>query len=110
MMIETSGCVIRALVASTEGFSIHWMQYFGAPAATAASCMIFADAALHFWARGWKPKMITLRPFRAISDLNIVVEVGLVVGVTAATTPNGSAISMMPSFSAITPTDFPSFM
>ena len=32
-----------------------------------------------------------------INDLNIVVEVGLVTGVTPATTPTGSATSIYPS-------------
>ena len=74
-----------------EGFSIHWMQFFGAPAATAASYMTLAAATEHFCAFGWKAKMMGLRVFRQISDLKIAVLVGLVTGVMPATTPTGSA-------------------
>ena len=40
--------------------------------------------------------MIPLRVFKEISVLNIAVEVGLVVGITAATTPIGSATLVIP--------------
>ena len=40
--------------------------------------------------------MIAFLVFKQISDLKIAVEVGLVVGMTAATTPIGSAIRMVP--------------
>ena len=40
--------------------------------------------------------MIPLRVFNEIRVLNIAVDVGLVVGITAATTPIGSAIFLMP--------------
>ena len=40
--------------------------------------------------------MMPLRVFRQISALKMAVEVGLVVGITAATTPMGSAIFFMP--------------
>ena len=93
-----------------EGSVTHWMQSAGAPAATAASSMIWAAAALHFCALGWKARMITLRPLSEMRALNMVVEVGLVVGVTAATIPNGSAMEMTPSSSPMMPTDLPSFM
>ena len=42
---------------------------------------------------GWNPKIITFLVFADIIDLNIVVEVGLVTGVTPAIIPIGSAIS-----------------
>ena len=50
--------------------------------------------------------MIELRVLRAISALKMVVEVGLVVGVTPQITPTGSAIEIKPCSlsSAITPT------
>ena len=50
--------------------------------------------------------MIALRVFKAISVLKIAVEVGLVVGITAAIRPIGSAIFLMPYSlsSSITPT------
>ena len=42
--------------------------------------------------------MMVLRAFRAISDLKMTVEGGLVVGVAAARTPKGSAMYLMPGF------------
>ena len=95
-------------MASSEGRSIHWMQCSGAPAATAASRTTCAAATEHSWAAGWNPKTIGLRVFSAMSALKIVVEVGLVTGVTPQTTPTGSAISVMPlsSSRATTPTVF----
>src|SRR3990172_1801724 len=110
MTIATAGCFMSALVASMEGSVIHWMQSAGAPAVTAASSMIWAAAALHLWALGWKARTMTFRPFRAMRLLNMVVEVGFVVGVTAAMMPKGSAISRTPSLSWMMPTDFLSFM
>jgi len=55
---------------------------------------------------GLKPNIITFLVFAAIIDLNIVVDVGFVTGVTPAIIPIGSAISSYPSssFSEITPT------
>ncbi|MNV21575.1 hypothetical protein D3C71_1125140 [compost metagenome] len=88
----TSGLFIRALVLSIVGCSIHWMQFSGAPAFTAASCRIFAAAALQACADGWKPNIIGLRVLMEINALNIVVDVGLVTGVIPITMPTGSAI------------------
>ena len=92
-MVATPGWFISAPVASMDGVSIHWMQFSGAPAFTAASYTRRAASAEHFCADGWKPKMMGLRVFTAIRLLNSVVEVGLVVGVTPAITPTGSATS-----------------
>ena len=36
-IMATPGWFINRLVASIEGYSIHWIQFFGAPAFTAAS-------------------------------------------------------------------------
>ena len=107
-MSATPGWFMRAPDASIEGSSIHWMQFSGAPAATAASRTIFAAATEHFCADGWKPKMMGLRVFSAMSDLKIAVEVGFVTGVSAQMTPTGSAISVMPVISSwlMTPTVF----
>ena len=68
------------------------MMSGGAPAATAASKTIFAAAIVHSLVRGWGEKMIPLRVFKAIRDLKIVVEVGLVTGTIPAKSPTGSAI------------------
>ncbi len=92
----TPGWFISAFVASMDGVSTHWTQCSGAPAATAASRTIRAAATEDSWAPGWNAKMIGLRVFRAMSDLKIAVEVGLVTGVTPQITPTGSAISTMP--------------
>jgi hypothetical protein len=46
------------LVASMEGFSIHWIAPSGAPALKAASLKIRAASALQFWAEGWNANMI----------------------------------------------------
>ena len=52
--------------------------------------------------------MIALRVFRHINVLKIAVDVGFVVGITAATRPMGSAIFRMPkaASSSITPQVF----
>ena len=99
-IVAIPGCFISAPVASMDGCSIHWMQFSGAPASMAASRTMRAASAEHFWANGWKPKTIGQRVFSAISDLKIAVEVGLVTGVTPATTPTGSATSSMPMTSS----------
>ena len=77
----------------------------GAPALTAASRTAFAAAIVAFLARGWGLMMTPLRVLSAMSVLKIAVEVGLVVGMTAAMTPTGSAILRIPiaAFSSITP-------
>ena len=105
-MVATSAWFISSLVAPIEGCSIHWMQCSGAPAATAASRTTRAACAEHCCAAGWKPNTIGFRVFRASRLLKIVVEVGLVTGVTPAMTPTGSAISVIPVSSSweITPT------
>ena len=47
-------------------------------------------------ARGCGLMIMPLRVFNEIRVLNIAVDVGLVVGITAATTPIGSAIFLVP--------------
>ena len=55
--------------------------------------------------------MIALRVFAATIDLNRTVDVGFVIGVSASTTPIGSATYWMPrsGSSSITPTERLSF-
>ncbi len=110
--ICTFGLFIKAVVAVRLGCSIHWIQFSGAPAATVASLISLAVSTQHFWACGWKPKMMVFLLFMAIIALKITVEVGLVTGVTPAMAPIGSAIFIKPSClsSSITPTVFISFM
>ena len=68
----------------------------GAPASTAASRTSFAAAIVESFALGWGLMMIALRVLSAIRHLKIAVDVGFVVGITAAITPIGSAIFLMP--------------
>ena len=87
---------MTVVVRSREGTSIQSMMPSGAPAATAASSTIRAAAMVLFFARGWGLMMMPLRVLRHRRVLKMAVEVGLVVGITAAMTPTGSAIFMMP--------------
>ena len=93
------------LVSSSDGTSIQPIIPAGAPAATAALRTTFAASIVHFLARGCGLIIIPLRVLRLINVLNIAVDVGLVVGITAATTPIGSAILVIPNAlsSSITP-------
>ena len=68
----------------------------GAPAATAASRTTFAAAMVLFLALGCGEMMIAFLVFKEINVLKIAVDVGLVVGITAATRPIGSAIFLIP--------------
>ncbi len=65
---------------------------------------------VHFFALGWGLKMIPFLVLSASSVLKIAVDVGLVVGITAAITPTGSAILFIPNAlsSSITPQVFTS--
>ena len=76
----------------TEGSSIQPMMSSGAPAATAASSTIFAAAIVDCLARGCGEMMRPFLVFKQMRHLKIAVEVGLVVGMTAASTPIGSAM------------------
>ena len=103
-----SDSFITMFVKSSDGESIQPMIPSGAPALTAASNIIFAAAILDFFALGWGLIIIPFLVFNAINVLKITVDVGLVVGITAAITPIGSAIFFIPyaSFSSITPQVF----
>ena len=95
-------------VLSRLGSSMHAIMSFGAPDPTAASSTTLAAAAVQRFALGCGLIRIAFRVFSAISVLNIVVEVGLVVGITAVITPTGSAVFTVPAarFSSITPQVF----
>ena len=107
-MRATPSWFMSAFVASSDGASTHCTQFSGAPAATAASRTTRAAATEDSWALGWNAKMIGLRVLMAMSALKIAVDVGLVTGVMPATTPTGSAISVMPRIGSswMTPTIF----
>ena len=84
------------LVISRLGTSIQSMMFSGAPAATAASRTTFAAAIVDFLALGCGLMMMPFLVLRARSVLKIAVDVGLVVGITAAMSPIGSAIFIVP--------------
>ncbi len=96
---------ITSFVSSKEGVSIQPIMPSGAPALTAASSTIRAASIVQFLALGCGLKIIPLRVFNASNALNIAVDVGFVVGITAAITPIGSAITLVPKASSreITP-------
>src|SRR6476646_9802677 len=77
-MSAMPGWFISAVVAAIDGCSTHWMQCSGAPAATAASRTTRAAATDDACALGWNANTIGLRVLSAMSDLKIVVDVGLV--------------------------------
>ena len=69
----------------------------GAPAFTAASRTTLAAAIVDALAAGCGLMMIAFLVFKQISVLKIAVDVGFVVGITAATSPIGSAIFLIPN-------------
>ena len=87
---------ITRFVMSRLGTSIQFIMPSGAPAFTAASRTTFAAAIVLAFALGCGEIMIALRVLSAKRHLNIAVEVGFVVGITAAITPIGSAILFIP--------------
>ena len=92
-----SASFIIRLVSSSEGTSIQPMMFFGAPAATAASSTTLAAAMVEAFALGCGLMMMPLRVFSEMRVLKMAVEVGLVVGMTAAMRPSGSAIFLTPN-------------
>ena len=87
---------MSAVVSSTVGSEIQPMMSAGAPAATAASRTIFAAWHVEALARGCGAKITAFLVFRASRALKMAVEVGFVVGTTAAMTPTGAAIFVIP--------------
>src|SRR5687767_4952719 len=85
---------MRAFVDSIVTFSSQPMQPSGAPAARAASYITRQLSPMHLTARGCGDTTIEHRALSAIRHLKSAVEVGFVVGITAATRPAGCAISI----------------
>ena len=85
---------MSSLVSSRDGWAIQSMMPSGAPAATAASRTMRAASMVQALARGCGLMMMALRVFRQMSVLKMAVDVGLVVGMTAATMPMGSAMRL----------------
>ena len=100
-----SASFISVSVNSSEGISIQPIIPFGAPAFTAASRTTFAASIVERFALGCGLIIIPFLVFKHINVLKIAVDVGFVVGITAATTPIGSAIFFIPyaESSSITP-------
>jgi hypothetical protein len=77
--------------------SVIWLMHAtspgGIPARSPASAMSRAVSTQHFAADGWGATTTALRALTAMRILKITVEVGLVLGVSAATTPIGQAMS-----------------
>ena len=99
-----SASFMRKFVFGSDGASTQPMMPSGAPAFTAASRTIFAAAIVEFLARGWGLMTMPLRVFSARRHLKMAVDVGLVVGITAPTTPMGSATFWMPAASSVSMT------
>ena len=92
-----SASLITVFVSSSDGASIQPMIPSGAPAFTAASRTTLAAAIVDALAAGCGLMMIAFLVFKQISVLKIAVDVGFVVGITAATSPIGSAIFLIPN-------------
>ena len=73
----------------------------GAPAATAASAIVFAAAVQTFFAIGCGLMMIAFRVIKAKMILNETVATGFVDGVSASTTPAGLGIATILLMSSI---------
>jgi hypothetical protein len=100
-----SASFMMVLVISSDGISIQPMMPSGAPAATAASRTSFAAAMVLFFARGWGEMMMALLVFKSQQALKDCGRGGVGGGITAAITPMGSAMILMPKAlsSSITP-------
>ena len=85
---------------SSDGTEIQSMMPSGAPAFSAASRMMRAASMVHLLARGCGLMTIALRVLRQMRHLKMAVDVGLVVGMTAATMPMGSATLVNPPASS----------
>src|SRR5450755_298896 len=107
-MKSTPGWWNRYCETSSDGSGMTWSAWGGRPAASPAVWRISAARVAQRAARADGRMMIALRVLVATIDLNSAVEVGLVIGSSASTTPIGSAtywIARSRSSSMI-PTDF----
>src|SRR3989449_5127785 len=97
-------CFINASVPSMVAVVMQAIASAGNPSFTPASRMAFAVSLIQRAADGCGDMTIELRDLIAIRILKIAVEVGLVDGTMAATTPRGLAISTTSFVSETTPT------
>src|SRR5215216_2496588 len=86
-------CFINSCVPCNETLVMQQINPFGMPARSPASAMMRMVSAQHLAANGCGATTIAFFALTAIKVLYIVVEVGLVEEVKAATTPMGQAIS-----------------
>src|SRR5215217_4277928 len=92
-MTATYLCFISSCVPCRLTLVMQEIRPFGIPARSPASAIMRIVSAQHFAAKGWGATTIAFFAFTEIRVLYIVVDVGLVLGVKAATTPIGQAIS-----------------
>src|SRR5215216_7210566 len=105
-MTATYLCFINSCVPCNETLVMQQINPFGMPARSPASAMMRMVSAQHLAANGCGAITIAFFALTAIKVLYIVVEVGFVEGVKAATTPIGQAMSYVPFCGSlrITPT------
>ena len=96
----TSLCFINAPVDSIVGLGNDTTRSGGPPLRSIARRMTSTVSPMQRRARGCGLITIAFRPLTAISALNIAVDVGFVVGMMPAITPDAVATSMMPAFSS----------
>src|SRR3990172_202591 len=97
-------CFIKASVPSMVAVDMQAIASAGNPSFRAASRITRTVSLIQRAAEGCGESTIALRDLIAIRTLNIAVEVGLVEGITPATTPRGLAISTTSLDSDTTPT------
>ena len=110
-MKSTPGWWNRYCETSSDGSGMTCSACGGSPAASPASCRSSPARAAHRAAAADGRMIKALRVFAQTIDLNSAVDVGLVIGRSARTTPIGSATysRACSGSSSITPTDFLSF-
>ncbi len=96
-------CFIKLSVPSIVAVVMQPTASAGRPSLTPASRITRAVSLIHFAADGCGDSTTALRDLIAIRILKIAVEVGLVEGMTPATTPRGLAISTTSFDSETTP-------
>src|SRR5215217_7661568 len=105
-MTATYLCFINSCVPCNVTVLMQEINPFGMPARSPASAIMRMVSPQHFAANGCGATMIAFFALTEINVLYIVVDVGFVDGVNAATTPIGQAISYVPFCGSlrITPT------
>src|SRR5579859_5152251 len=89
-IMEVNRCRINSSVACVVGALRHPIEPSGAPAFRAASYITRAVSRMQRTADGCGLITMAFRALRAMRILKMAVEVGLVVGIMAATTPAGT--------------------